>query len=88
MECIQRMVSAIIKLEFIEYYNDLVRIAPGNLIAEGQIHNYMIIQMQTHHHPNISFVQMDFIVLTLFVHLVVLSLPGQSLTEENHQQEF
>jgi hypothetical protein len=84
----QRIAIDITKLESIECYNDLMRITPGNLIAEGQIHNNMMIQIQIHHHLQIIFVQVDSIVLKLFVHLVVLLLPGQSFQSQNHRQIF
>ena len=60
----------------------------GNPNAKGQIHNDMMIQMKIHHHLKTTFVLLDSIVLRLFVHLVVLLLPGQGLQDQNPQQIF
>ena len=76
------------KLEFVKCYKDLVKISLGNPHTENQIHSNMMIQMQTLLHLQTTFVQQDSIVLKLFVHLVVLLLPGQSLQNLNHQQTF
>jgi len=65
-----------------------VKIILGNANAEGQIHNDMMIQMKIHHHLKTTFELLDSIVLRLFVRLVVLLLPGQSLQDQNPQQIF
>ena len=64
------------------------RIILGSLIAEGQIPNNMMIHMQTKDQLKITSVQLDSIVLKLFVRLVVLLLHGQSLQNQNRQQIF
>jgi len=84
----QRVAIAKIKLESVECYKDQMRIILGNPNVEGQIHNDMMTQIQIHHHLKTTFVQLDSIVLKLFVHLVVLLLPGQSLQDQNLLQTF
>jgi len=71
-ENMQKIANAKTKLEFVECYKDLVRIMLGNPIAEGQIHNDMMNPMQIQHHLQTISVQIDSIVLRLFVLLVVL----------------
>jgi hypothetical protein len=84
----QKTANATTKLESAKCYNGLGRIILGSLITEGQISNNMMIQMQSHVHLQISFVQLDSIVLKLFAHFVVLLLHEQSLQSQNHQQLF
>ena len=84
----QRTANTTIKLESAGCYNALGRIILGSQIAEDQILNNMMIQMQNHENPPITFVQVDSTVLKLLLHLVVLLLLGQSLQNQNHQQIF
>ena len=65
-----------------------LKVILGSLITEGQIPNNMMIQMQNHLHLQITFAQLDSIVLKLFVHPVVLLLHGQSLQDQIRQQIF
>jgi hypothetical protein len=87
-ENMQKIAIAKTKLEFVECCKDLVKICHGSQDVEDQIHSNMMIQMQTLLHLQTTFVQQDSIVLKLFVPLVVLLLPGQSLQNRNHQQTF
>ena len=61
---------------------------PWQCTCRAQICSNMKIQMQTLLHLQTTFVQQDSIVLKLFVPLVVLLLPEQSLQNQNHQQTF
>ena len=87
-ENIQKIAIAKTKLEFVECCKDLVKISLGNPHTEHQMSSNMMIQMQTLLYLQTTFVQQDSIVLKLFVPLVVLLLPGQSLQNQNHQQTF
>jgi hypothetical protein len=87
-ENMQKIAIAKTKLEFVGCCKDPVKICHGNPHTEHQMHSDMMIQMQTPLHLQTTFVQQDSIVLKLFVPLVVLLLPGQSLQNQNHQQTF
>ncbi|EDR13044.1 uncharacterized protein LACBIDRAFT_322455 [Laccaria bicolor S238N-H82] len=52
----QRTANTTTKLESVRYYNALGRITLGSQIVEDQISN-MMIQMQNHENPPITFVQ-------------------------------
>jgi hypothetical protein len=84
----QKIAIAKTKLGFVECCKGLVKISLGNPDTEGPIHSDMMIQMQTLLNLKTTFVQQGSIVLKLFVPLVVLLLPGQTLQNQNHQQTF
>ena len=84
----QKIAIANTKLEFVECCKDLVRICLGSPHIEHKIHSDMMTQTRILLHLQITFAPQDSIVLKLFVPLVVLLLPGQSLQNQNHQQTF